>query len=185
MHFVADSSGAFKTRSIRRNIPSKQSCLELLQSITATPWDPTGSKSETDAFIFPLSKDRSQPLSDGAPKEDLVADQELEGYEPESPLPDDFADLPSQGSEVKLCLPMTFCPVLVLNLLSLWNASVRTSRKKLDLVPRSSDFRAYPQLQQPLGLTFHHTHGCFKSLGHTIFEFHSLTPNMDLRFLFR
>jgi hypothetical protein len=101
MHFVADSSGVFKTRSIRRNIPSKQACLELLQSITATPWDPTGSKSETDAFILPLSKDGPQPLSKGPSKEDFVADQESDGYEPESPLPNNFADLPSHAINQK------------------------------------------------------------------------------------
>ena len=75
MHFVADSSGVFKTRNIRRNILSRQSSFELLQSITATPWDPTGSKSETDAFILPLSKD-----------------------DPQSPLPDDLVDLLVEGS---------------------------------------------------------------------------------------
>ena len=90
-----------KTRSIRRNIPSKQACLELLQSITATPWDPTGSKSETDAFILPLSKDAPQPLSKGPSKEDFVADQESDGYEPESPLPNNFADLPSHAINQK------------------------------------------------------------------------------------
>jgi hypothetical protein len=64
--------------------------------------NPTGSKSETDAFILPLSKDGPQPLSEGASKEDFVADQESDGYEPESPLPNNFADLLSQGSEVAL-----------------------------------------------------------------------------------
>ena len=49
-----------KTRSIRRNIPSQQAKLELLQSIKSTPWDPSGSKRETDAFILPLSKDEQQ-----------------------------------------------------------------------------------------------------------------------------
>ena len=80
MHFVADSSGVFKTRGIRRNIPSRQSSLELLQSITATPWDPTGS-------ILPLSKDDPQPLSEGASKEDFAAEEPLDEHiEPESPL---------------------------------------------------------------------------------------------------
>jgi hypothetical protein len=92
MHFVADSSGVFKTRGIRRNIPSRQSSLELLQSITATPWDPTGS-------ILPLSKDDPQPLSEGASKEDLAAEEPLDDYiEPESPLPDDLVDLLVEGS---------------------------------------------------------------------------------------
>ena len=39
-HFVADASGVFKTRSIRRNIPSQQAMLELTQSIKSTPWAP-------------------------------------------------------------------------------------------------------------------------------------------------
>jgi hypothetical protein len=99
MHFVADSSGVFKTRNVRRNILSRQSSFELLQSITATPWDPTGSKSETDAFILPLSKDDPQPLSEGASKEDLAAEEPLDDYiEPESPLPDDLVDLLVEGS---------------------------------------------------------------------------------------
>lgn len=45
-------------------------------------------------------------------------------------------------SSRKMWLPMVFSHVLVLNLPSLWNASLKTSRKKPDLVPRSSDFRA-------------------------------------------
>jgi len=103
MRFVADSSGVFKTRGIRRNIPSKQSSLELLQSITATPWGPTGSKSETDAFILPLSKDDPQPLSEGASKEDFAAQEPPDDdIELESPLPDGLADLPAAGSEMAL-----------------------------------------------------------------------------------
>ena len=54
-HFVADSSGVFKTRSVKRLPPSKQADMALLQSIKARPWDPQGSKVETDAFIFPAS----------------------------------------------------------------------------------------------------------------------------------
>ena len=94
MHFVADSSGVFKTRSIRRNIPSQQAKLELLQSIKSTPWDPSGSKRETDAFILPLSKDEQQ--SQGAQKED---------YEPSIAPGDqleDFQDLPASGSDIAL-----------------------------------------------------------------------------------
>ena len=94
MHFVADSSGVFKTRSIRRNIPSQQAKLELLQSIKSTPWDPSGSKRETDAFILPLSKDEQQ--SQGAQEED---------YEPSiapEDQPEDFQDLPASGSDIAL-----------------------------------------------------------------------------------
>ncbi|CAE7380121.1 unnamed protein product, partial [Symbiodinium pilosum] len=54
-HFVADASGVFKTRSVKRLPPSKQADLALLQAIKARPWDPQGSKVETDAFIFPAS----------------------------------------------------------------------------------------------------------------------------------
>ena len=46
-HFVADATGVFKTRSVKRLPPSKQSDLSLLQSVKARPWDPTGSKAET------------------------------------------------------------------------------------------------------------------------------------------
>ena len=63
------------------------------------PWDPTGSKSETDVFRLPLSKDDPQPLSEGASKEDLAAEEPLDDYiEPESPLPDDLVDLLVEGS---------------------------------------------------------------------------------------
>ena len=94
MHFVANASGVFKTRSIRRNIPSQQAKLELLQRIKSTPWDPSGSKRETDAFILPLSKDEQQ--SQGAQKED---------YEPSiasEDQPEDFQNLPASGSNVVL-----------------------------------------------------------------------------------
>ena len=84
MHSVPDSSGVFMTRSIRRHIPSRQSSLELLQSITATPWDPTGSKRDADAFILPLSKGGPQPWSEGASKEDFAAEEPVDDYiEPE------------------------------------------------------------------------------------------------------
>ena len=96
MHFAADSCGVFKSRSIRGNSPSKQSSLDAA-NITAIPWNPSGSKSETDAFIIPLSKDEDddpQPLSEGASKEDFPAEELLDDYiEPESPLPDDLVDL--------------------------------------------------------------------------------------------
>ena len=54
---------------------------------------------QTDAFILPLSKDDPQPLSEGASKEDLAAEEPLDDYiEPESPLPDDLVDLLVEGS---------------------------------------------------------------------------------------
>ena len=55
-HFVADGSGVVKTRSVKRHLPSRQADLALLQSVTAHPWDPTGSKAETDTFVFPGAK---------------------------------------------------------------------------------------------------------------------------------
>ena len=61
-HFVADASGVFKTRSVKRHPPSRQTDLALLQSISARPWDPTGSKAETDTFVFPQAK-RSEEAS--------------------------------------------------------------------------------------------------------------------------
>ena len=54
-HFVADATGVFKTRSVKRLPPSRQSDLTLLQSVKARPWDPTGTKAETDAFILPAN----------------------------------------------------------------------------------------------------------------------------------
>ena len=41
-HFVADGSGVFKTRSVKRHPPSRQADLALLQSVTARPWDRDG-----------------------------------------------------------------------------------------------------------------------------------------------
>ena len=65
VHFVADALGVFKTRSVRRLVPSKQMSRSLLLSVQATPWDPTGSKRvETDHFILPA--DPALP-SQGAP----------------------------------------------------------------------------------------------------------------------
>ena len=46
-HFVADATGLVMTR--------KQSDLSLLQSVKARPWDPTGTKADTDAFILPAN----------------------------------------------------------------------------------------------------------------------------------
>ena len=51
-HFVADATGVFKPRSVKRLPPSKQSDLSLFQPVKARPWDPTGTKAETDAFIL-------------------------------------------------------------------------------------------------------------------------------------
>ena len=65
--------------------------------------NPTGSKSETDAFILPLCKDDPRPLSEGASKEDFAAQEPPDDdIELESPLPDGLADLPAAGSEMAL-----------------------------------------------------------------------------------
>ena len=65
-HFVADAAGVFKTRSVKRLPPSRQSDLSLLQSVKARPWDPTGTKAETDAFILPANapEEASKPALD-------------------------------------------------------------------------------------------------------------------------
>ena len=52
-HFVATPHGVFKTRSLRRRPPSEQIHKALLESLKATPWDPKGSREETDNFVFP------------------------------------------------------------------------------------------------------------------------------------
>ena len=64
-HFVADSSGVFKTRSVQTHPPSRQADLALLQSVTARPWDPAGSKAETDTFAFPQAKRSEQATAVG------------------------------------------------------------------------------------------------------------------------
>ena len=58
-HFVATPHGVFKTRSLRRRPPSEQIHKALLESLKATPWDPKGSREQTDNFVFP-------PLGPGA-----------------------------------------------------------------------------------------------------------------------
>ena len=64
-HFVADSSGVFKTRRVKRHPPSRQADLALLQSVTVRPWDPTGSKAETDG---------SSTVADASPCGELSTD---------------------------------------------------------------------------------------------------------------
>ena len=105
-HFVADGSGVFKTRSVKRHSPSRQADLALLQSVTARPWDPTGSKAETDTFVFPQAKrseeatavdpsnfeeqpqQSTEPLApeDLQEVENLLGD-DLSGFEPEAVPP--------------------------------------------------------------------------------------------------
>ena len=59
VHFVADETGVYKTRSVRRLSPSLQTNTELFLSVHSTPWDPSGTRTETDHFILP-----SLPVSD-------------------------------------------------------------------------------------------------------------------------
>ena len=63
-HFVADATGVFKMRSIKRHPPSCQGDLALLQSISAHPWDPTGSRAETETFIFPAKRSEEATVPD-------------------------------------------------------------------------------------------------------------------------
>ena len=103
---LADGNGVFKTRSVKRHPPSRQADLALLQSVTARPWDPTGSKAETDTFVFPQARrseeatavdpsnfqeqqqQSTEPLApeDLQEVEDLLGD-DLSGFEPEAVPP--------------------------------------------------------------------------------------------------
>ena len=200
MHFVADSSGVVKTRSIRQNIPSRQSSLELLQRITATPWDHTGSKGETDAFILPLCKDDPRPLSEGA---SFAAEEPVDDcIEPESPLPDDLVDWPVEGSVALPSPPLS---------------PLSRVRRHSEISPENGDFHSRPRLDPAATLERKHEHepeeagpgskiqrlSCvlpvaavtgidfpsnswlFQSLGLMTIEFHLLTPSMDSKFLFQ
>ena len=51
-HFVAESNAVYKVRGIRRLQPGSQVRRNLMQGLRALPWDPKGSKVETDSFIF-------------------------------------------------------------------------------------------------------------------------------------
>ena len=67
VRFVADSSGVFKTRSVRRLVPDKRMDQQVLLSMQATPWDPKGTKRETDQFILPGNcQPPAPPQSEGA-----------------------------------------------------------------------------------------------------------------------
>ena len=86
MHFVADASGVFKTRSIRRNIPSQQ-----------------------PKFFFCKASNQHLGILLVPSVEPMIlyfgAQQEKEGYEPTiapEDQPEDFQDLPASGSEVAL-----------------------------------------------------------------------------------
>ena len=57
-HFVGTPQGVIKIRSLRRRPPSEQLDLALVQSLKATPWDPRGTKVETDHFVFPPQQPR-------------------------------------------------------------------------------------------------------------------------------
>eukprot|EP00439_Symbiodinium_sp_Y106_P043798 s1674_g5.t1 len=79
---AADGSGVFKTRSVKRHLPSRQADLALLQSVTARPWDPTGSKAETDTFVFPQAK-RSEEATAVDPSN--FEEQQQQSTEPLAP----------------------------------------------------------------------------------------------------
>ena len=82
--FVATPHGVFKTRSLRRRPPSEQIHKALLESLKATPWDPKGSREETDNFVFP-------PLGPRPASQGLQPLEKLDAAE----LPDD----PNHGEE--------------------------------------------------------------------------------------
>ena len=102
-HFCADGSGVFKTRTVKRFPPSKQSDLLLLQSVKARPWDPLGTKHETDSFVFPTSRSEEankppSPLSQPLSQSDLVEVEQALG---EEALQEDLGlDLPDLATEV-------------------------------------------------------------------------------------
>ena len=50
---MATAQGVHKTRSLRRRPPSEQVQKALLESLRAKPWDPKGSREETNHFVFP------------------------------------------------------------------------------------------------------------------------------------
>ena len=106
-HFVADSMGVLKTRTVKRHPPSRQEDVALLQSISVRPWDPTGSKAETDILVFPakLSEEATalDPSNFGEEQQQTnepVAPSDLQ--EVEQALGNDFDDAarrsdPSEG----------------------------------------------------------------------------------------
>ena len=102
-HFCADGSGVFKTRTVKRFPPSKQSDLLLLQAVKARPWDPLGAKHETDSFVFPTSRSEEankppSPLSQPLSQSDLVEVEQALG---EEALQEDLGlDLPDLATEV-------------------------------------------------------------------------------------
>ena len=81
-HFVADATGVFKTRSVKRHPPSRQADVALLQSISARPWDPTGSKAETDTFVFPAKRSEEATALDPS---NFGEEQQQQANEPLAP----------------------------------------------------------------------------------------------------
>ena len=103
-HFVADASGVFKTRSVKRHPPSRQADVALLQSISARPWDPTGSKAETDTFVFPAKRSEEatalDPSNFGEEQQQQQASEPLapsDLQEVEQLLGDDFDDAAAEA----------------------------------------------------------------------------------------
>ena len=102
-HFVADASGVFKTCSVKRHPPSRQADVALLQSISARPWDPTGSKAETDTFVFPAKRSEEATALDPS---NFGEEQQQQASEPLAPgdlqeveqlLGDDFDDAAAEA----------------------------------------------------------------------------------------
>ena len=103
-HFVAEATGAFMTRTVKRHPPSRQADVALLQSISAHPWDPTGSKAETDTFVFPAKRSEEATALDPS----NFGEEQQQSNEPLAPsdlqevkqaLGDDFDDAAAEAIE--------------------------------------------------------------------------------------
>ena len=83
-HFVADSNAVYKVRGIRRLQPGSQVKRDLMQGLRALPWDPKGSKVETDSFILPgdsavLQKGEPQPPLGIPPTDEQTEEPDHDG----------------------------------------------------------------------------------------------------------
>ena len=76
----------------------------LLQSISARPWDPTGSKAETDTFVFPAKRSEEaialDPSNFGEEQQQQQVSEPLapgDLQEVEQLLEDDFDDAAAEA----------------------------------------------------------------------------------------
>ena len=151
---LRDSSGVFKTRTVRRLSPSLQVDVELLKGVRARPWDPSGTSVETDRFVLPLQPE--QPLglsSEGAqaskPAEPNLAQDDVPASELQPDRDDDSGDLTAGAASSGVRRPLENPDEGILGLLDLRvgdlvliprrSASVLQSKKlKPNKVARSS-----------------------------------------------